>query len=84
MGESTRICRICSIEDTLPEDVSEYRNRLLRLLPEEQKASEKQFHMRLMTCENCDKLSDGTCLSCGCYVQIRAAVYDKHCPLHLW
>ncbi|MBQ1902228.1 MAG: hypothetical protein II169_06735 [Lachnospiraceae bacterium] len=84
MGDMVRTCRICSVKDSLPDDVLRYRDRLLSMLPEEQKTSEKELENRLGKCECCDKMVDGTCLSCGCYVVIRAAVYDKQCPLHLW
>ena len=35
-------------------------------------------------CKECDKLNAGTCLSCGCYVEIRAAMKQSKCPNRKW
>ena len=35
---------------------------------------------RLACCKACDALNAGTCMQCGCYVEMRAARLDMHCP----
>ena len=32
-------------------------------------------------CRRCENLDNGTCMACGCYVEMRAARLDMHCPL---
>lgn len=39
---------------------------------------------RLEGCKSCDELQNGTCMQCGCYVEIRAARLDMHCPMKQW
>lgn len=51
------------------------------------KVDEKQYKLRLEKCKNCDYLISGMCLKCGCYVEIRALLKDKHCACYdnrLW
>lgn len=43
------------------------------------KADDKTYKSRLDECKKCDFLISGMCLKCGCYVEIRAALKDKHC-----
>ena len=31
-------------------------------------------------CKACGSLESGTCMQCGCYVEMRAARIDMHCP----
>ena len=39
----------------------------------------KNYKLRLEKCKKCDFLISGMCLKCGCYVEVRAALNDKHC-----
>ena len=44
--------------------------------------SDAQYQERLKACGSCASLQYGTtCAHCGCFVQIRAKLRDKHCPL---
>lgn len=43
------------------------------------KADDKTYKSRLDECKKCDFLISGMCLKCGCYVEIRAVLKDKHC-----
>ena len=38
------------------------------------------YAARLACCKACDALNAGTCMQCGCYVEMRAARLDMHCP----
>lgn len=49
-------------------------------LPEEQKAPDAEYALRLAVCQTCDALRDGTCSLCGCYVEARAAKRGQRCP----
>lgn len=49
-------------------------------LPEAARAPETEYRARLNKCAACDRLRDGTCALCGCYVEARAAKRDQRCP----
>ena len=51
----------------------------LDILDDSIKADDKTYKSRLDECKKCDFLISGMCLKCGCYVEIRAALKDKHC-----
>lgn len=42
------------------------------------------YEKRLAICKECDFLNAGTCLECGCYVELRAAAKISHCPYKKW
>lgn len=43
---------------------------------------QKEYEERLSICEECEQADkNGVCMSCGCYVQIRAFVQTNKCPL---
>ena len=48
------------------------------------RVKDKEYEARLDVCRACEKLIDGTCLVCGCYVELRAAVRMSHCPKKKW
>lgn len=52
----------------------------IALLPEDEKAEEAVRKERLSLCQTCDKLINGTCGLCGCYVELRAAKKRMACP----
>ena len=82
--ESTRYCRLCDIVAGLPQDVTEYADRLYELLDEKDRAGEDLIRKRLSVCEGCEKHVLGTCLACGCYVLIRASAKGSRCPKKKW
>ena len=53
----------------------------LEALPDEEKADDAEYHRRLDICRECDSLLAAMCRKCGCYVEIRAAGKDAHCPM---
>ena len=46
--------------------------------------SEEIESVRLGYCRQCDKINQGTCLACGCFVEIRAATKKGRCPYKKW
>ena len=46
--------------------------------------SDDEYEKRLAVCGTCEKLNAGTCMSCGCYVEIRAAAKVSKCPNKKW
>lgn len=63
-------------EQELAENIAEY----VSTLNEEIRADEKLYRKRLDICKGCANLLNGTCLKCGCYVEMRAAIADNRCP----
>lgn len=50
----------------------------------EDRVSEADYEKRLSVCLDCEKLVTGTCLVCGCYVELRALGIGTHCPKKKW
>ncbi len=82
--ESQRLCRRCLLQDYDPEayrtTIEEYLERIGR----NDRADEKEYRRRLSVCEACDQLVQGTCMACGCYVELRAAGRHAGCPKKYW
>ena len=77
-------CKKCLLRDSFPADYEKYVGALLRRIPDTQKAPEETYQSRLTHCKACDQLSNGTCMGCGCLVEIRAAVKGERCPFRKW
>ena len=67
---------IKNLEDDIEKNKKELENK--------NAASENEYNRRLDICKDCEKLSQGTCLRCGCYVELRAASKNAHCPGKSW
>ena len=52
----------------------------LEAIPENERTPETEYAFRLSRCRECEFLQRGTCARCGCYVEIRAAGFRRHCP----
>ena len=76
-------CKKCLLSDS-GGDAYEKIKELLDRMPENEKAAGDLFARRLDICRNCDKQSEGTCLLCGCYVELRAAGKNGRCPGKKW
>ena len=53
-------------------------------LDPETKVSDETYEQRLSVCTQCDLLLEGMCRSCGCYVELRAALIKNYCPNKKW
>jgi len=51
-----------------------------QLLLETDLVSDETYHNRIKSCKECSSLLALTCIHCGCYVQFRARLENKHCP----
>jgi len=88
-GESTivqsrRYCRKCLTRDM---DQKEYFKNLhgyIANLDEDIKADKHLYEERLSVCQTCERLMDGMCNACGCYVELRAAISKNKCPYLKW
>lgn len=83
--EGFRFCRKCLTRDIYDRD--EYFKVLKEMIdniPGELKASPDLYEERLKKCTECERLIDGMCKGCGCYVELRAAKEKEHCPYERW
>ena len=80
-----RYCKKCLLRDQI-EKAGQYESiqAYLENLAPEDKASEELYNERLEICKGCDMLLEAMCRSCGCYVELRAAVEKNYCPRKRW
>ena len=79
-----RVCKKCLLRDFDQAAYKEKLEKLLVLMDQDVKAGNVLCEKRLSICTECDKLLEGTCIGCGCYVELRAAVKSNHCPYKKW
>ena len=79
-----KICTRCLLKDFSKEQYEKIIVEGIRALPVEDLVSEELEAERLDLCGQCEKLNRGTCLACGCFVEIRAATKKGRCPYGKW
>lgn len=79
-----KICKRCLLYEYDEQAYRDKLERLISLMEESEKAEEALYQERLKRCKSCEKLVTGTCLVCGCYVELRAAAKGGRCPNHCW
>ena len=80
-----RRCRRCLLREM--QDENDYYQSVLHYraaLPPKARTPDAIWEQRLTACKACDELQNGTCMQCGCYVEMRAARLDMHCPCGRW
>ena len=77
-------CRKCLLRDAFPEDYEKYVGSLLIKIPSGARAPEGIYQQRLSICRACDQLNNGTCMGCGCLVELKAAYKNEKCPFRWW
>ena len=69
MNGKLRVCRKClpgqNNEETFYEDL---------------KVDQQIYEKRLNICSTCDRLMNGMCRLCGCFVELRAVQKVRKCP----
>lgn len=88
-GMRKKPCIRCLLSDQGGQVYRDRVERLLAMMDKDVKAEAALYEKRLAVCRSCEKLSGeettaGTCLACGCYVELRAAVRKNRCPYHFW
>lgn len=79
-----RYCRKCLTRDMDRKEYFRSLQEYIANLDPDIKAPELLYEERLAVCKECDLLLDGMCRSCGCYVELRAAVTKNYCPWKKW
>ena len=83
MNSSDPKCKRCLLSDLAEKDRQELWKYIDVLKPED-RAKAWVEEKRLEICRSCDRLENATCLACGCYVEVRAALKDGSCPRKKW
>lgn len=82
MEAQPKRCRRCLLQDMA--DENDYYASVVRYratMPRRVRTPDAEYTARLEHCRTCSSLNAGTCMQCGCYVEMRAARTDMHCPL---
>jgi len=83
--EALRICKRCLTRDMADsEEVFRKLYDYIENLDSNIKTEQAVYEERLRICRECDMLLSGMCRSCGCYVELRAAVKKNSCPRKKW
>ncbi len=59
-------------------------HEMIAAVSEEERALDDLYEDRLSTCKECERLFDGLCAACGCYVELRAVIRNNRCPYDKW
>ena len=78
-----RPCRSCGPDQALTVE-QVHADVVDQLRYEEDLADAATRDARLRVCGSCPRLATHTCLDCGCYVEFRASLRTKRCPLGNW
>lgn len=80
MNERLRICRKCLPGQETREEYLEKLSDYVRRMDDDLKVTQEVYEKRLAFCASCEKLMDGMCRLCGCFVELRAAQKNQKCP----
>jgi len=78
-----RICYRCLLIESGKDDIFEDIKRRIEKISLSEKTEDTEYNRRIELCRECDYLSEGTCLKCGCYPEFRSAFKKNRCPVCL-
>lgn len=80
-----RFCKKCLTRDMIDKDTYfQTLQELVANVPESESVSDSLYEERLFICTECERLADGMCRACGCYVELRAKIEKNSCPYEKW
>ncbi len=83
--ENLRICRRCLTRDMAgKEEYFRSLHEYIENLDMDVKTPAALYEERLEVCRECELLYQAMCRSCGCYVELRAAIAKNSCPWNKW
>ena len=74
-------CKRCLLREMANEDMYHRIQRTIDAIPPKLRCSKGEYDARLELCKECEKLIGGMCRVCGCFVEVRAAKKNEHCPV---
>lgn len=80
MTETNKICRRCLAREMPSTDYFQTMHDYISQLDSDIKTPDLLYEQRLSCCKECDSLLNGMCRVCGCFVEMRAAISQNHCP----
>lgn len=72
-------CLKCLLKEMDEAAYMEKLHRYIEMMDAKSRTADDTYEKRLNICKQCDYLEAGTCLACGCYVELRAAVNKNKC-----
>ncbi len=78
--KNQRYCRKCLLREMDEEEYFENLYDYMERLDEDLKVNNEEYERRLSICKDCEKLLNGMCTICGCYVELRALMKKNSCP----
>lgn len=78
--DGLRVCRKCLLYTESREEFFQRLEAYIANLDEDDRAGQETYEARLAQCAHCPNLTDGMCVLCGCYVELRAALKVRRCP----
>ena len=84
MDTQKKPCLKCLLRELDEEAYMKQLHRYIVQLDPDVKTAQQVYEKGLEVCKACDYLEAGTCLACGCYVELRAAVKKNRCPYRHW
>ena len=79
-----RRCRRCLLEEFDQQAYIRTLKAHIDRTPERERTPPEDYRRRLEACRSCAYLETGTCMACGCYVELRAASKRGRCPYNKW
>ena len=78
--EVLRRCKKCLLRDIDKNEYFESLKQAIEAIDPAEKTPAPLYEERLSACTACDRLSEGMCTVCGCFVEYRAAKSKEYCP----
>ncbi|MBE5871183.1 MAG: hypothetical protein E7294_07990 [Lachnospiraceae bacterium] len=82
--QNQRVCYRCLMREYDEQKFRDTLEKYIEKIGTDLRTEEAQYRKRLELCKRCEKLNQGTCLACGCYVELRAAAISGRCPDKKW
>ena len=77
--QDSKPCRKCLLSEMNETAFFETVQQYIDSIPPHEKTPKDEYLRRLVLCKNCEYLTNGMCVLCGCYVEVRAAKAWQHC-----
>ena len=78
--EERKICRKCLLAELDEDEYFRSLKEYIAAYPEDKRCPAEEYERRLTVCRGCERLADGMCAVCGCYVELRALKKNAYCP----
>lgn len=75
-------CEYCLSRELSDEQYIRTIKEYVNLVPLDKRADSRVYQRRLKLCSACEFLQNGMCRMCGCFVEIRAIVAKRTCPIN--